>query len=396
MSGMTRTGIIKDFYCSQKFTWLTVDLERRSTYSCCSATPEKINFEWLKSNPGEIFNTPQLQEDRQLMLNNIATTSCNSCWQAESDGLSSRRIMMKTDQVTHTDVQVNTPETLNIILGSTCNLTCSYCCKEYSNAWLRDISANGPYLDDQRFNLTPQDRLIAKLGQNEHRDTPNFILLKDEILKLSNVKQIIITGGEPLLYNYFIDFLNTLLEKTNVVFFTGLGVNPSRFVAQLEAIKNKSNLKVMVSAENCNEMYEFNRYGNSYTNFITNLDYLKNNGFEIRFSSVVSNLTIHDFANFWNMYQSDHYIKWLFCNDPDFLRVNILDNETKDRLCEELEKSNLPFKQTLIQNIQVPCDPVQAQNFKTYIRQFAQRRNITLDIFPESMVKWVNEDTKDQ
>jgi hypothetical protein len=69
--------------------------------------------------------------------------------------------------------------------------------------------------------------------------------------------------------------------------------------------------------------------------------------------------------------------------------------DTKKISWKKYNKSNLPFKQTLIQNIQVPCDPVQAQNFKTYIRQFAQRRNITLDIFPESMVKWINEDAKD-
>lgn len=388
---ITRTTTINDFYCSQKFTWLSVDFERRTTYSCCTATPEKINFEWLKSNTGSLFNTPQLQEDRQLMLNNVATTSCSAgCWKAESSGLSSRRLMMKSNQVTHTDVHAKTPEILNIILGSTCNLTCSYCCKQYSSAWLRDISNNGSYLDDQRFILTPQDRIIAKVGQSEHSETPNFILLKDEILKLSNVKQIIITGGEPLLYNYFIDFLNKLLENTKVTVFTGLGVNTTRFVNQLKSIKNKSNLQFTVSAENCNDMYEFNRYGNSYNNFITNLNYLKDNNFSIDFSSVVSNLTITGFAKFYNMYHDNYRIKWAFCNDPEFLGVNVLDDVTKDHLCEELEKSNLPFSQTIIKNIQVPCKPEQAQNFKTYVREFAQRRKLTLDIFPKSMTEWIN------
>ena len=59
------------------------------------------------------------------------------------------------------------PEILNIILGSDCNLTCSYCDKQYSMAWLRDIKDHGSYLDTPRFKLTPVDLIKSKVSQKE-------------------------------------------------------------------------------------------------------------------------------------------------------------------------------------------------------------------------------------
>ena len=112
------------YFCSQKFTYLSIDLEKRLAYSCCAAAPEKINLQWLEKNSGQLFNTTNLQYERQQMLKNIPVDSCAStCWDAEKQGLPSRRIMMATDQPQQFPSHVQ-PKILNIVLGSTCNLTC--------------------------------------------------------------------------------------------------------------------------------------------------------------------------------------------------------------------------------------------------------------------------------
>ena len=97
--------IDNQYYCSQKFWWLTVEPERRSMLSCCAASTEKIDLNWLKENPGQLFNTPNLQQERQQMLENNPVASCeDSCWRAERIGLPSRRTRSGSTIKSHLDV----------------------------------------------------------------------------------------------------------------------------------------------------------------------------------------------------------------------------------------------------------------------------------------------------
>ena len=379
-----------NFYCSQKFTWLGVDLEKKITYSCCEAAPEKINMTWLKQNPGKLFNTPRILQERQSMLQNQPVDSCHTvCWHPESLNLPSRRVEMNTTERTHLNVEVTSPETLNIILGRTCNLTCSYCCKQYSSAWLKDIVDSGPYLDHNRFIVTQQDTVISKLSQAELQNSSGFLQLFDELTKFKNLKLIYITGGEPFLYNGFPELINNITQADNICFYTGLGVNTTRLQSQLDKIKNKSNLLIFVSAENCNQLYEFNRYGITYSKFLDNLNCLLDNGFKVEFAVTLTNLTMGGLAEFHQKFKNTPMV-YNFCSDPDFLAVNVLDPDSKMHLIDSIEASNISIKHKLIDRITQPCSDLQKQNLSTYLKEFSDRRKLKLDIFPKSMLQWLN------
>jgi pyruvate-formate lyase-activating enzyme len=390
------TVVNTNFYCSQKFTFLSVDVEKRLMYSCCSATPEKIDLSWLKNNTGQLFNTPLLQVERQMMLDNIPVASCESnCWRPERENIVSKRVWSNTGIKTHTDVQTVSPTTLNIVLGSTCNLTCSYCCKQYSSAWRQDILKHGPYLDQDRFTLTNQDQVLLKISQTEHRESTAFQLIVDEVSNFDSLKTLVITGGEPLLYNGLIDLLNNFADVPEIIFYTGLGVNPVRLSDQLKKINNKENILVTVSGENCGKLYEFNRYNNTWQHFLTNLDILKTQGFNIKFSSVVSNLTVFGLLDFFDYFSSDEYTyNWCndtynWCNDPEFLAVNVIDDDSKDQLIKQFKNKDHPIRDQLISSLGTACTENQRQQFSIYLSEFAKRRNLAIDIFPESMLKWL-------
>jgi organic radical activating enzyme len=384
---MKRTRTINSFYCSQKFTWLTVDLERRSTYSCCAATPSKIDLSWLEKNPGKLFNTPVLLKERQDMLDNIPVKSCaDACWTPESQGLSSRRTMFGTASPTHTLLE-SQPENLNIVLGSTCNLTCSYCDKQYSSAWLRDVVAS-PYLDIQKFQITPLDQIVAKISQNEHFHSIGFNLILSELSTFTKLKNIWISGGEPFLYNTFPALLNSVAKNTEVSFHTGLGVDYARLKTQISKINIRDNLTIFVSAENINQLYEFNRYGNSYENFTKNLQLLKDANFKIKFSSVISNLTIYGLLDFANKYGDN--IQYQFCNDPNYLQVSVLDPHSKDQLQNSIGSSSIPIKDDIINSLSVNSTEQQRTDCQIFLNEFARRRNLSLDIFPKNMLQWLN------
>lgn len=371
---------IDSYYCSQKFTWLNVDLEKRLTHSCCTADPARIDLTWLRKNPGQLFNTPLLQEERKAMLANQPVASCEYCWRMERQDLPSRRTIENSTERTHTNID-SVPETLNISFGSTCNLTCSYCCKQYSSAWLKDIDENGPYLDQDRFRITVVDRVLQNLSQKEVNSSLDFQLLLNEVSGFESAKQLRIAGGEPFLYNALPDLLSKLIHIPDISINTGLGVNPDRFRRQLDKIPHT--VEINISAENVGKFYEFNRYGNTYDNFLENFNSIKERGFPIAFNSVVSNLTIFGLAEFVEEY-SEYPIHYSLCSDPDFLAPNVIDSYSLENLLSVIKT------QTVCNALTMPSTREQQENVSRYLKEFAQRRSLDLAIFPGSMLQWLS------
>ena len=380
---------LTDYYCSQKFWWLSVDLGKFQTFSCCSATPQKSNIDWLKQNPGQLFNTPELIDDRQSMIDNHAVSSCkDNCWIPESQGLPSRRVNMNSQDRTHLEV-VSNPEVLNIVVGSDCNMTCVYCCKTYSSAWLRDI-ADGKYpvtATDDRFIITTVDRVTASVGQKQLALASSQQTMLDETVKLyqsPTLREIMITGGEPFLYLNLAQLVKNIPSHIPVTVWSGLGVDETRFAKELQ--KLPKNITVVISAENIESAYEFVRYGNSWKRFNTNLAQLKSQGIAYKFNSTVSNLTAPGLQEFVD-WAEDASINFQLCNDPDFLSVSVLDNNTKKLLRSKL--TNVPdFVLEALDH--TPTDQ-QIHNFKSYVKEFGRRRSLTTAVFPKTLADWIEQ-----
>lgn len=384
-------GAPKGYYCSEKFTWLSVDLEKRQSFSCCAAPPHQIDLKWLKNNPGQIFNTPQFQQERQEMLSDQPVASCETvCWRPERSGLVSRRMLVPTQEQRFEDATVDAVQELHIMLGSTCNMTCSYCCKQYSSAWLRDIVEHGAYLDSDRFNINPIDRFILRISQPEQQGSQGFNLLVQELQELKVTGKIFLTGGETFLYNMLPELVNRLTDNNPVMIYTGLGVDPTRFRAQIDKILRRDRVTLIISAENLEDLYEFNRYGNTWKNFVTNLEQIEQRGFDWYFSSTLTNLTLFGFLEFVSRY-SQRQIKYEFCNDPSFLGVNVLDKESKKIIADRLAATEIKFRDIVIQALQAPVDDADRQNCSRYVLEFSRRRNLDLGIYPDSFLSWLRD-----
>ena len=307
--------IIKDYYCSLKFRYQKINLTSKTTCVCHAARPHNIDFKWLEDNPGQSFNTPVLLNERQLMLDNQRDSSCDvNCWAAEDLGATSPRLQQHVDGSllrTHTSL-MNSPEIIDITVGDNCNMTCSYCCKEYSSSWKRDIANNGDYAitdGDPRYKLSDKDRILLKISQPELKTTTHYQMMLNEIrLAAPTAKRIDITGGEPFLDNGLIDLLKELeLPKDAIInLYSGLGVSVSRFESIIKKLKGIQNLRIWVSAETTEKFYEFNRYGNTWSDFLKKIQIIKDHGIEIVFSVVISNLTVLDFISFYKRYHQDH------------------------------------------------------------------------------------------
>ncbi len=393
-----QTGTSDDltrFYCSQKFWWLSVDLDKSQIQSCCSAAPQRINFEWLQQNSGELFNTPELLAERAAMLNGLAVASCNNtCWAAEAQGIASRRLIMNTDQVTHRDLRSD-PEILNIMVGKDCNMTCSYCCKHYSTGWIREIQRNGDYAvnaRDDRLTLNDRDRVRLYVSQKE-LDTPRRRSLIKEIGTLvhsGKLRGIMISGGEPFLYNDLPDVLSQMPFEVPITIWSGLGVDPKRFQREINTAILYQNCSVVVSAENTEAAYEFNRAGNSWSRFVTNIETLEQQHMSFSFNSVISNLTVFglkDFVDWAGLVP----IAFSACTDPDYLGVHVMDPESKQLILQQIDELPTEAKNIIVGAIMTEPTPLQIANCRSYVTEFAKRRQLSLDIFPQSFVKWLHD-----
>lgn len=385
----------KNFYCSQKFWWLSIDLSKQRSFSCCSAAAEKIDIKWLKNNPGQLFNTPSLQKERTMMLKNISVPSCDAaCWQPESRGLASRRSYYKTDQITHTDIKSDV-EVLNIYVDTRCNMTCVYCCKQYSSSWLNDIIKNGPYpvSVNNRYAINDLDLIVQKLGQKKIQESNLSQFLSQEIGKIINPKlrEISISGGEPFLYNNLISLVRTLSSECQIDIFSGLGVDEKRFSRIIKALSNFKNVRITISADSIGSKYEFIRYGNTWDRFQRNLDTIRSFGVDYKFHATLSNLTLFGIRDLIK-YANGSIVGFNLCNDPDFLSINVLDPISKQMIIDDIDSYPQECKDDILSAMGIEPSNKQRYDLSSYLVEFSKRRNISLDVFPDHFVDWVKGD----
>ena len=389
----------RNYYCSMKFRFLKVDLIRNTMYTCDAATPRSIDRDWLEANPGQLFNTESIVNDRRLMLQNIRNLNCEqNCWPAEDKGSVSPRLFRNGDLKTHTDLY-QSPEFFDLTINSDCNLSCSYCCKEFSSSWRRDIAKNGPYkitgLSD-RYELTPMDQIIQQLSQSEVKSNRNYQLLLNELrIVAPSLKTLYVTGGEPLLDNNLIDTLVDIPfdSDINLNLFSGLGMSESRFnnlLDKMSILSNKyKNFQLKISAESANQFYEFNRYGNTWNDFVGKINLLRQRNIKFIFHCTISNLTLFGFYDFCTKF-NDIDFTMDFVHQPHMLSPHVLDDESKKTIYNQIVALDGKNTSALLKSIESVPTELEKLNLKEFLLEFTNRRpDLTLDIFPKTFVNWL-------
>jgi organic radical activating enzyme len=379
-----------------KFRFLKIDLESKTTYTCHAAQPHSVDFNWLSNNSGQLFNTPVNVSEREMMLVNRRNNSCEqNCWRAEDAGATSPRMYQGGEEKTHFEIKTQ-PEIVDLTIGSDCNLTCSYCCKEFSSSWRRDLTTNGSYSIsnvDKRFELTTKDEVLMKLSQTELKSTKHYQLLLEEIKKVApGLKKLIITGGEPFLDNQLIDVLAEIPFSNNIEIqlYTGMGVNSARFERILEKLKLIKNFYLTVSAECTDKLHEFNRYGSSWQDFENKLALLESHRIEYRFQSTLSNLTIFGFVDFANRFKNKT-INVTFAYQPDMMSPYVLDSASKQAIIEQIQSLPDTMRQPIEQSLlSIPTEK-QRQNIKKFLNEFVSRReDLDVSIYPKTFLNWID------
>jgi len=378
-----------------KFKYLKIDLESKTTYNCHAAAPHPVDFAWLDKNPGQLFNTDVNVAERGMMLRNERNTSCEqNCWVAEDAGAVSPRLYQGGVEQTHTE-PITRPEIIDLTINGDCNLTCTYCCKEFSSAWRRDVVNNGDYNTvntDDRYKANVKDRALLKISQSTLKTTAHYQTLFNEIkLSAPGLKKLTVTGGEPLLDNSLVNMLKSIdfAADTVVEIYTGLGVAMPRFVRFIEELKTIPNLLLLISAEATEKFLEFNRYGVKWPDFVRKVEILKETGINFKFHATVTNLTIFDFANFVDYFKPKD-MNLTFAYQPRMMAPYVLDKTSKESIIQSISGLSTDFKKQIMESMQNDPTEEDRKNIGIFLQEFVARRSdLDLNIYPQSFLNWI-------
>jgi len=141
-----------------------------------------------------------------------------------------------------------------------------------------------------------------------------------------------------------------------------------------------------LSAETMGSLYEFTRHGNTFDNFIANLRTIERYKIKYRFSLTISNLTVLGYKEFQDTYGTDNDFFNVLV-DPTYLCTNVIDERSRDIV------NSTDYKyhgNEIKQAINVDYSDEQKSRLQEYLPEYARRRNLSLDVFPDHFRNWVN------
>ena len=382
-----------------------INLLDQSIAQCCRSDWLPYNLTESKSDIVSIFNASHLKSDRQTMLTGEVPVSCNTCVEYErKDIVIQNQLLDSRKNIVHsTDTQSQLPPRIDFVLHNFCNLTCIYCGPIFSSSWTKEIKENGEYKVGKTISI--KDIVKTNLSFVDFDKSTSFNILKQlvEHNDFVNVKTITLLGGEPLINPHLLDVVNIILDNNPTVklyITTGLGVSDRTFYATIEKLKQldkRNQININVSAETTGEIFEFIRSGIKWDDFQSKLKHLVTSFTPDRISimMVLFILGLPDYKNFLlyikGLGLDPKLVQFGYLEDPPYLSLLSFDSSITKPYIDELLATDLlsdELRRTLISTLatQVSDTTLNAQ-FINYITEFADRRNLDINIFPENYLK---------
>ena len=244
---------MNDFYCAAPWRGLHIN-PRGDVKTCCAGDPNMLG-NLNEQSIEQILHGPVMQEIRSSIRAGQPHAYCYNCVQAERYGRSERdwhnSVSPEFDPRTADDLD-HRPTLIDVRWNITCNLSCNYCGDKCSSKWaaLRHIpfkSGARPYYEQVCDYL------------EQHR---------------SNIREVALVGGEPLLLPENERLLDVLPDDCIVTLITNVSVEleTNKIFAKLQ---KRTRVGWSLSFDNIGSRFEYVRHGGDWNLLLRNLDILK-------------------------------------------------------------------------------------------------------------------------
>lgn len=280
--------------CAAKWLDSTIWLYSGLTTSCHHPPSHPIDLSEIEHNPSAIHNTQKKKQARLEMQQGKRPSECEYCWKIEdlSENHISDRVFQSVNydyselkNLKETDFQVNfNLKSLEIAFDRTCNFACSYCNPSFSTRWAKDINESGPYKD---LNTDKRNHY----GSNHAASDPYYGQDKNPYVEAfwkwwpdlkQSLRQLRITGGEPLMSSHFWRLLESFKAdgnlQINLAVNSNLGAKDDLIEKFIKESHHVRHLEVYTSNEAFGAEAEYIRDGLVFEKWKTNVERLLTEG----------------------------------------------------------------------------------------------------------------------
>lgn len=305
-------------------------IDNTISHCCKYRLAHEPNIWEMKKHGYKIFDANNTTvRSRTEIANNIKTQSCRDCWDYESKGQQSWRLIKNQDREqdpAYYDASVQ----FNIQLSSLCNQSCMYCVPVLSST----IAQFGEWIDFNSGNVMSSYKQSKEI-------LINFSHIIDYIgsLPLNKNRLVLsITGGEPFIMNQFEENIEQVVKafvtkdkSRRLVLQLSTNGNSKEevllnFYDRIAKLQKEHNIRVEIglSLENLEERAEYVRQGMKWNVFL--------NSFNIH--KKYANVTIKPTFNVFSVVNCTDFIKFFVSQNIEivygtvnqsFFRMNILD-----------------------------------------------------------------------
>jgi hypothetical protein len=234
----------RKYFCAAPWSGLSVDPDGYAKVCCVSQ--QRIPFVDVESSQ----SSPDFDNIRAQVIQDLPQENCSQCWRQEALAAgrdwNSRRSIYQPADFFHdlSDPQAHRLQHLDLRWSNTCNLTCVYCGPIYSSKW---------------------NDLVG--GRSSHRILNQ---LSDD--KISELKFVQLAGGEPLLINSNVPFLERLWRlnpKVMIEVTSNLTCIANNKVFDL--LTRFPHVTMIASFESTGKQFEYIRRGAKWNQFTDNI-----------------------------------------------------------------------------------------------------------------------------
>jgi len=320
---------LKSNVCPLPWTHLEVDVNGGAS-PCCLYKGSVPNVKVYETSLKTIQKDSYMQNLRQQFMDGKRPTGCQSCWQEEDAGKTSKRMnsiyKMRNSLKNWTPNSEPTLKFIDFKLGNVCNLKCRICGSWSSSKWAQE---------ELDYGENPVARKNLKEGGWPKRNPQFFEDLKED---LKDAEYFEFTGGEPFMIKDHFKILMYCVEKgyaknIDIHYNTnGTQLPPPEIFDLWSYFKH---VEIAFSIDDVGDQFQYQRHPANWRQVGANLVKFKERrtpNMEFQICTTVSIFNIFSLAKiaFWvKQYQPKFfYVNTLF--DPDYFNIQTLPKNVKN------------------------------------------------------------------
>jgi len=320
---------IKSNVCPLPWTHLEVDVNGGAS-PCCLYKGSVPDVKVYETGLKDIQQSAYMESLRQEFRNGKRPVGCQSCWQEEDAGKTSKRMnslyKMKNSLTNWTPDSKPTLKFIDFKLGNVCNLKCRICGSWSSSKWAQE---------ELDYGENPVARKNLTEGGWPKRNPQFFDDIKDD---LKDAEYFEFTGGEPFMIRDHFKILMHCVEKgyaknQDIHYNTNGTQLPPPEIFDLWSYFKR--VEIAFSIDDIGPQFEYQRHPANWREVNANLVKFKERqtaNMDFQICTTVSIFNVFNLAKiaFWvAQYQPKFfYVNTLF--DPDYFNVQTLPQQVKD------------------------------------------------------------------